>query len=273
MTPGGLAPLLRHSGLEPRVAVVLGSGLGDVSRAVTVAAEMDLDGALGLPAPDVAGHARSASVGVWGATPILVLSGRYHLYQGLTAAQVAAPVRAAAELGVSILILTNAAGGLDPVLQVGDLMLIRDHINLPGMAGASPLIPTSAAQPVEFISMGDAYSTRLRGLAIEAGREAGIDLREGIYAMVAGPSYETVAELRMLRLLGADAVGMSTAPEVVAARALGLDVLAISTITNRAVPDDGAAPSHAAVLQEGQRAADRLRRVLDGVLARLEPQV
>lgn len=263
---GAIASMIRASTLEPRVALVLGSGLGDVAARIDVAARANLDDVLGLRVPAVAGHAREVIVGRLGPQPIVALVGRYHLYQGLTASEVAAPIRALAGTSIRTVVLTNAAGGINSDFRVGDLMLIRDHINLPGLAGHSPLVPPLDGGAVSFVPMRDAYSAALRELAMRAGHDAGLPVRDGVYAMVAGPSYETAAELCMLRALGADAVGMSTVPEVVMARAIGLDVLAISLITNRAVPEEDAVPSHDEVLREGQRGAQALARLIDRLL-------
>lgn len=268
MTHADLHALLAASGLAPRVALVIGSGLAPVVAELDVAARAGMDELFGLRVPGVAGHAREVVVGRFAGVPILVYLGRYHLYQGLTAAEVAAPIRALEGTPVRYLVLTNAAGGLDPAFAVGELMLIRDHLYLPGLAGQSPLIPPRGAE-VDFIPMRDAYAPELRELAHSAARAVGVSFREGVYAMVAGPSYETAAELRFLRAIGADAVGMSTVPEVVMARAIALDVLAISTITNRAVADEPATPSHEEVVREGARAAERLSAVLGALLPRL----
>jgi len=268
VTHADLHALLAASGLAPRVALVIGSGLAPVVAELDVAARAGMDELFGLRVPGVAGHAREVVVGRFAGVPILVYLGRYHLYQGLTAAEVAAPIRALEGTPVRYLVLTNAAGGLDPAFAVGDLMLIRDHLYLPGLAGQSPLIPPRGAE-VDFIPMRDAYAPELRELAHSAARAVGVSFREGVYAMVAGPSYETAAELRFLRAIGADAVGMSTVPEVVMARAIALDVLAISTITNRAVADEPATPSHEEVVREGARAAERLSAVLGALLPRL----
>lgn len=263
--PNSLGVLIAATGLEPRVALVLGSGLGTVVADIDVVARAPMDQVFGITVPGVAGHAREVVVGQYAGTPVVAFLGRYHLYQGLSAATVAAPIQALADTPVRRLIVTNAAGGVNPDFQVGDLMLITDHLNLPGLAGQTPLVPTGGTE-IDFLPMRDAYSPVLRDLAHKAAGAIGLTLREGVYTMVAGPSYETTAELRMIQRLGGDAVGMSTVPEVIMARALGLDVLAISTITNRAVPDEPAVPSHQEVVREGQRAAERLGRWLAAVL-------
>ncbi len=266
---GRFRAFLAETGLAPSTAIVLGSGLGDLAGRLEGGARAGMDDLLAMEAAPVAGHAREVVVGRWREQPVLLFLGRYHLYQGLTATQCAAPIRALAGTSVRRVILTNAAGGLNPAFQVGDLMLIADHLNFPGLAGHSPLVPPPAGVPVTFVSLRDAYDPGLRRLAWAAAERAGLAVREGVYAMVVGPSYETAAELRMLRAAGADAVGMSTVPEVVMARALGIDVLAISTITNRAVPEEAAPPSHEEVLREGRRAAERLACLLESLLPEL----
>lgn len=228
----------------------------------------EMDATVGIAAARVSGHAREVWIGVLAGRPLVLLLGRYHLYQGLTPSQVAAPIRALEGTGVRTVVLTNAAGGINLSFQIGDLMLITDHVNLPGLAGQTPLMPPIGGE-VEFVPMRDAYAPTLRAAAREAASAAGVMLREGVYAMVAGPSYETAAELRMLRMMGADAVGMSTVPEVLAARAMGMDVLGISTITNRAVPEEDVTPSHEEVLREGARATASLRRLLTELVPRL----
>ncbi len=261
-----LAPLLAEAGVQPAVAVIAGSGLGALAERVEVVRREAMDEVLGVAAPPVGGHARELLLGRWAGVPVLLFLGRYHLYQGLSAAEVATPVAALAGSGVRALVVTNAVGGIDERLQPGDLMLITDHLFLPGLAGQSPLIPPPSQTGIEFVSMRDAYDLELRALARKAAGELGLPLKEGVYAMVAGPSYETTAELRMLRLLGAQAVGMSTAPEVVMARALGLRVLGISVITNRAVPEEATPPSHEEVLEAGKRAAPLLARLIEQLL-------
>jgi purine-nucleoside phosphorylase len=183
------------------------------------------------------------------------------------------PVRVMHALGVKTTILTNAAGGLNPDYNVGDLMLIRDHLNIPGMAGHNPLRgPNDESIGPRFPDMTEPYSAALRALARDVAREAGFSVQEGVYAYVAGPSFETPAELRFLRMSGGDAVGMSTAPSTVVARHAGMDVLGVSTITNMALPDPrpGTAHSHEEVLAMGQQATPRLISLVRGVVRRLE---
>jgi len=187
--------------------------------------------------------------------------------------KVTLPIRVMAELGIGTFIVTNASGGLNPAYEPGDLMIIRDHLNFPGLAGNNPLRgPNDESLGPRFPDMTTAYDARLRALAHQVAEEAGITLREGIYAYVGGPSFETPAELRFLQFAGGDAVGMSTAPEVVVARHAGIRVLGISTVANMALPDPppGLTLNHEEVLEMGLRAVPRLIAVVRGVLSRLD---
>ncbi len=245
--------LRRHAGGPLHVAVVLGSGL---SHAVT--ARLDgpqigysrLDGAPNLM---LAGHPGSAHLGTWAERRIVAFAGRPHLYQGFSPRDVTYFVRLAAAAGAHTVVLTNAAGGIEPELTPGDLMLISDQINL---TGASPL--AGGPTPNPFVDMNGAYSPALREHARTAAAHFGITLKEGIYAGVRGPQFETPAEIRMLRRLGADAVGMSTVLETIAARTLGLDVLGISLIANKT----GGHVSHEDVLSVSHDGSERLSQVL-----------
>ena len=259
---------VNESGLHPQTAVVLGSGLSEVAGSLDVVARAPMDDLLGVSAPGVAGHAREVLVGRWNGHAVVAYRGRYHLYQGLPIRDVVAPILALAGTPVRRLLLTNAAGGLNAAFHVGDLMLVTDHLSLPGLAGAMIGMQTGA-DAVGFVPMRGAYDADLGRRVLEAGEPLGIVLRQGVYAMVAGPQYETAAELRLLRLAGADAVGMSTVPEVVAARTIGLTVAAISVITNRAVPDEEQAQDHREVLEAGDRAGPMLVAVVGSVLERL----
>ncbi|MCS7050744.1 MAG: purine-nucleoside phosphorylase [Thermomicrobium sp.] len=256
--------LARSYRLEPEVFVVLGSGLGALPEDVEIVTRVPLDSVTGIVAPAVAGHARELVLARWQAIPVWFSLGRYHLYQGLSAAAVASPIAMLASLPVRCVVLTNAAGGLDPTLEPGELVLIRDHLYLPGLAGQHPLIPPPGA--VRFFSVRDAYDPMLRAAVRQCASERGIALREGTYAMVAGPTFETAAELRWLRAAGADLVGMSTVPEVIMARALGRRVLAISVVTNRAVPEEERIPTHEEVTAIGKAVQPRLWALLRVVL-------
>ena len=255
----------RLGGLRPRAAVVLGSGLGFLADEVEEAVRIAYREIPGFPETAVAGHKGELVVGRLEGVPVVAQSGRFHLYEGHPPEVVARPVRVFAALGVRTVILTNAAGGLRPTFRPGTLMLIADHINL---TGRNPLIGPVQDGDGRFPDMSGPYDAGLRRLAREAALAHGVPLEEGVYCALLGPSYETPAEIRMLHRLGADAVGMSTVPEVIAARARGLACLGFSTITNAAA---GMGPplSHAEVLTVGRQVADRLATVIRGVLKRL----
>jgi purine-nucleoside phosphorylase len=241
---------------EIDLAVVLGSGLSELIADRAVFDRIDYED-LGIPVAQLAGHAGQALVGRWHGKRVLAFAGRVHSYQGFGAREVTRNVTIAAEHGAKTLLLTNAAGAINPEFAAGDLMVISDHINLSGM---NPLVGSGLSNP--FVNMTDAYSAHLRKLA----HSADPNLREGIYAGMLGPTYETAAEARFLRAIGADAVGMSTVLETIAARAKKLDVFGVSLITNLV-----AAPevSHAEVTEVAQRAAPRLARLLDAIVERV----
>jgi purine-nucleoside phosphorylase len=254
--------------IAPAVGVVLGSGLSELSGALDVEATIPYAEIPGWPVSRVPGHENRMTVGRLAGCPVLMLSGRVHFYEGYDLSQVAFPIRVMRRLGIQSIILTNAAGAVNPDWEPGDLMLIRDHINFMGMAGFSPLrgLNDDAVGP-RFPDMSQAYDRDLQARAREAARQTGNSLREGVYACLAGPSFETPAELRFLRMAGVDAVGMSTVPEVVAARHAGMRVLGISGISNKANLDGSTPTSHAEVLAAGARIAPRMASVIQGVLA------
>lgn len=226
-----------HSTHRPTVGLILGSGLGALADAIEsseIVATADIPH---WPTSTVQGHSGRLVIGPMAGQTALVLQGRTHFYEGYSMGHVTLPIRVMIELGIKTLIVTNAAGGLNPDFEPGDLMIIRDHINFPGMAGNNPLRgPNDERYGPRFPDMTTAYDPALRALAQRVAADAGFALREGVYAYVGGPSFETPAELRFLQRAGADAVGMSTAPEVVVARHAGLRVLGISTIANLALP-------------------------------------
>ncbi len=255
-----------RAGARPQVAVIAGSGLGELAAEVGSAVRINLADIPGWPVPGVEGHGRELWVGELAGKVVAVQTGRVHLYEGFSPAEVAFNVRVFGLVGVRELIVTNAAGGLNPDFKVGDLMLIADHISLPGLAGLNPLRgPAPPEWGPRFPALTGAYSARLRALARQAAAEAGFSVWEGVYVMVGGPSYETPAEARLLRALGGDAVGMSTAPEVVVARQMGLEVLGISCISNVWF-QPAAEPSHADVLAAVAGAVPRLRRLVRRVI-------
>jgi purine-nucleoside phosphorylase len=252
------------TGLTPRVALVLGSGLGNLADEIDTPIRIPFAEIPHFPIPTVAGHAGSLELGSLAGTNVVAMRGRVHFYEGYSLQDVTFPVRVMRCLGAEILIVTNAAGGLNEAFETGDLMLVVDHLNLMGLSGHSPLVGP------QFLDMQTAYDPHLRTLAQRAATDNGFTLHEGVYAMVAGPTYETRAEIRFLQRGGADAVGMSTIPEVIVARQEGMRVLGISGITNMAV-GDSAAPetSHADVLAAGERIRPRVAAVIRGVLASL----
>jgi purine-nucleoside phosphorylase len=257
----------------PRAVIVLGTGLGGLADQLDESQAFPYADIPHFPRSTVAGHAGRLVFGTLAGVPVAALQGRFHLYEGYTAAQIVHPVRVLARLGAEIVVVTNASGGLNPAFCAGDLMLMRDHIGLASMAGLNPLMgPNDPDFGDRFPPMTDAYDPALRDLARQVAGEQGITLREGVYVMVTGPTYETPAELRYLRQIGADAVGMSTVPEVIAARHMGRRVLAISCVTNQAlVGESGEAekPDHLSVVATAEAAATALTTLVKGVIARL----
>lgn len=221
--------------LRPQIALVLGSGMGEFAERIQDAEIIDTEQIPGWPRSTVEGHRGRLVIGQLGGKTVLVQQGRIHFYEGYTPQQVVFPVRAMHHFGIKTLILTNAAGGINPAFATGVLMLMQDHISFPGLSGYNPLIgPNDATFGPRFPDMTTIYDAELRALAKRTAAEQNVTLHEGVYACVSGPSYETPAEIRMLRTIGADAVGMSTAPEATAARHAGMRVMGISGISNMA---------------------------------------
>ncbi len=250
----------------PDVMLVLGSGLGALADAVEDRIEIPFAEVPGFPSAGVVGHAGRYVAGTLEGRKVLVQSGRFHVYEGHPASLVIAPIRIGAGLGIDTILLTNAAGGVNRGFVPGDIMLIADHLN---MMGRNPLIGDAAEGEERFPDMSVAYDAELRALAESVALERAVPLRRGVYAAVTGPTYETPAEIRMLSLLGADAVGMSTVPEVIAARARGMRVLAFSLITNHAAGISLDPLSHDEVLETGKAAAETFGGLVRGVLRRL----
>ena len=247
------------------VGIILGSGLGGLSKSIADAVRIPFGDIPGFPEVTVAGHEGAVIVGSLGGREIVALSGRFHMYEGHPAALAAFPVRVFHALGAHDLFVSNAAGGISSKLAVGDLMMISDHLNL---MGTNPLVGESRDGEIRFPDMTDAYNPGLRWLLRTTAEALGIKLREGVYAGLLGPSYETPSEVKMLRLLGADAVGMSTVPEVIVARALGMRVAGVSCITNAAAGVTGAALSHAEVLETTNRVSAAFESLVTEFLAR-----
>lgn len=265
--PEAAARILRERiGGIPEVLAVLGSGLGGLAEEVEDPVSIPFQELPGFPPAGVGGHQGRFVAGTLEGRRVLVQAGRFHLYEGHPSEVVVAPVRTAAALGIPTLLVTNAAGGVNPELGPGTLMLIRDHLNL---MGRNPLTGPTVGEEPRFPDMTQAYDPGLRSLAHRTAEALRIPLAEGVYAAVPGPSYETPAEVRMIGLLGGDAVGMSTVPEVIVARARGMRVLGISLVTNPGAGISPAPLSHQEVLEAGREAAPRFQRLLRGVLARL----
>jgi len=247
--------------------VVLGSGLGAFAESLEDATAIPYSDIPGWPQSTATGHAGKMVAGMAGGVPVIALAGRAHLYEGYTAQQAVYGVRSLAKLGVKSIVLTNAAGGINPAFAPGMLVLISDHINLQGQ---NPLTgPNDDSLGPRFPDMSEAYSKRFREIARRAGEEFGLTLPEGVYAGLAGPSYETPAEIRYLRAIGADLVGMSTVPETIAANHMGMKVLGISCVTNFAAGVIEQKLDHREVLEVGERMKGTMAELLRRVLPRL----
>ena len=250
---------------EPKIGVILGSGLGGLAKDVQDATRIAYGDLPGWQRSTAPGHAGELVVGTLSGKDVAVMSGRIHYYEGYDIAAIGFPVRVLRAWGVRTLIITNACGGLNPAFKAGDLMVLSDHINF---MAVNPLRgPNDDSLGPRFPDMVGTYTEALRKVA----HSVDPDLREGIYVAVAGPNFETPAELRMLRGLGADAVGMSTVPEVLVARHMGMDILAISTVTDMAtgIPGQIEHVTHEAVLAVANRAGERLAAVIKGVIAKI----
>jgi purine-nucleoside phosphorylase len=256
-----------RSDLVPKVGIVLGSGLGGLADELEEAVAIPFAELPGWPAATAPGHVGRLLLGRLGGTPVVMLQGRFHVYEGNDPGLVIQPVLLFGRLGAEIVVLTNAAGGVDPSFGPGTLMIISDHLNL---TGRSPLFgPNADAIGPRFQDLTDAWSPRLRAGLRAAGEAEGVALAEGIYAGLLGPQYETPAEVRMLRGLGADAVGMSTVLECIAARWAGLEVCGVSLVTNAGAGYSGVPLSHEEVLEAGAEAGPRLARVIRRFIADL----
>lgn len=254
----------------PQVGLILGSGLGGLADAVEEAVKIPYQELPHWPVSTVIGHSGKLVLGRLEGRRVAVMQGRAHYYEGYSMAQVTLPVRVMQRLGVEVLIVTNAAGAVNPEFEPGDLMMITDHLNLIGMAGLSPLRgPNLDVFGPRFPDMSRAYNWDLQRLARRVAIENGLQLREGIYACLAGPSFETPADLRFLRGVGVDAVGMSTVPEVTVAHHGGTRVLGISGVSNKANLDGNTLTTHEEVLDAGKKIVPQLITLIQGVLAHL----
>jgi purine-nucleoside phosphorylase len=251
----------------PEVAVVLGSGLGGFASALEDSVVIPYVDIPNFPRSTAIGHAGRLVVGKLGTVTVAAMQGRVHQYEGYSSREAAFPIRVLSRLGVRRLVLSNAAGGINPAYSKGALVLLSDHINL---QGNNPLNgPNDDRFGPRFPSMSQAYDVRYRRIAQQAARELGYELPEGVYAALAGPSYETPAEIRYLRAIGADLVGMSTVPEVIVARHVGIGVLAISCVTNMAAGLAEGEINHDEVLETGERVRDTFLALLTAILPKI----
>jgi purine-nucleoside phosphorylase len=256
----------RRIRLTPRVGVILGSGLGGIADAIQAAVRIPYRDVPGFPSATVIGHAGELIAGTLGGTPVVALSGRFHMYEGHDASLAGFPVRVLHALGANTLIVSNAAGSTRDAVGPGALVVLTDHINF---TFRNPLIGPLEEGDIRFPDMSHPYDAELRALAHEVAREHGFPLADGVYCAELGPSYETPAEIRMFMKLGADLVGMSTVPEVIVARARGMRVLGFSCVTNLACGLAAAPITHEEVIETTARVATRLQSIVRGVVEKL----
>jgi purine-nucleoside phosphorylase len=263
--------LLSRTMLRPKIGLVLGSGLGAFADSLSDFARVPYSQIPAFPRSTAIGHAGQMVIGNAGSIAVAAMQGRVHLYEGYAAEEVAFPIRVFGRMGIRAVVLTNAAGGINLKYQQGALVLIKDHINLQGQ---SPLVgPNDDRFGVRFPDMTHAYSIRFGKAAQEEARKLGLTLDDGVYAALLGPSYETPAEIRYLRTIGADLVGMSTVAEVIAARHMGIEVLAISCVTNMAAGILDQPLSHDEVMQTGERVRGQFEGLLRAVLPRMAQDI
>jgi purine-nucleoside phosphorylase len=252
---------------QPQIGLILGTGLGGLAQAIQNATLIPYREIPDWPISTVMGHSGQLVIGELEGKPVLVMQGRIHYYEGYTMQQVTLPVRVMQRMGINILIVTNAAGAIHPDFNPGDVMLITDNLNLAGMCGLNPLIgPNLDELGPRFPDMSQAYDRQLCDLARKVARERNFTLREGVYAGLSGPSFESPADLRFLRIAGADAVGMSTTSEVIVARHGGTRVLGFSGISNKANLDGNTITSHEEVLEAGRLIVPKLEMLIRGIL-------
>ncbi|HEX6269586.1 MAG TPA: purine-nucleoside phosphorylase [Anaerolineales bacterium] len=255
---------------RPRVGIILGSGLNALADSVQKADAIPYGHLPNWPVSTVQGHAGRLVIGELEGQTVFIMQGRIHFYEGYSMSQITLPVRVMQRLGLEVMIVTNAAGGVNPNFTPGDVMLITDNLNLIGMMGMNPLMgPNIDELGPRFPDMSQAYDRKLMELAREAASQSNIKLLEGVYCALSGPSFEGPADLRFLRLVGADAVGMSTVPEVIVARHGGLRVLGFSGISNKANLDGSTVTTHEEVIEAGKVIAPKLEKVIRGVLSLL----
>src|ERR1700739_2850727 len=259
--------ILSKSRLRPKIAVVLGSGLGAFADDLTTPTRVPYEKIAGFPKPTVEGHAGRLVIGKVDEIPVAAMQGRVHFYEGYSVKDVVYPMRVLRQMGIQAAILTNAAGAINLNFSQGALVAIRDHLSLNGV---NPLVgPNEDRFGPRFPDMSRAYCPKYREIAIAQGRKLGIDVKEGVYAALSGPSFETPAEIRYLRTMGADLVGMSTVPEVIVAQHMGIRVLGISCVTNMAAGILDQPINHAEVLETGERVKGQFIALLRAVLPRM----
>lgn len=252
---------------QPRVGIILGSGLNDLADSVQKADIIPYGDLPNWPVSTVHGHAGRLVIGELEGQAVFIMQGRIHFYEGYSMSQITLPVRVMQRLGLEMMVVTNAAGGVNPAFTPGDVMLITDHLNLIGMTGLNPLMgPNLDEIGPRFPDMSQAYDRKLMDVARKAAAQTNIPLLEGIYCALSGPSFEGPADLRFLRMAGADAVGMSTVPEVIVARHGGLRVLGFSGISNKANLDGSTVTTHEEVIEAGKVIAPKLEKITRGVL-------
>jgi len=264
------ASLRAKLSVAPKIGLILGSGLGGLAESVSNAVVLPYEQIPHWPVSTVLGHSGRLVAGELAGQAVVVMQGRAHYYEGYEMSQIGLPIRVMRRLGVETLVVTNAAGGINREYEPGDLMLISDHLNLIGMAGANPLRgPNLDEFGPRFPDMSQVYDRQYRQIARQTARELGLTLHEGVYFCLSGPTFETPADLRFLQMIGADAVGMSTVPEVIVARHSGMRVLGVSAISNKASLDGEATTTHEEVFEAGKVLAPRLEGLVRGFLERL----
>ncbi len=264
MTNEAYSFIKSKTNLSPKIALVLGSGLSELTEVLTDAVSINYSEIPGFLKTTVPGHKGQLFIGKLNGREVYMLAGRFHFYEGHSAKEITSYVPLLKSLGVEKLLLTNAAGGINPDFLPGDLMVIDDHINF---AGVNPMIgPNDDSLGPRFFDMSDAYSNKMRNIIHEAAESCGMLLQSGVYAMYSGPSFETPAEIRMLSVLGADAVGMSTVPEVIAANHCGIEVAGISCITNKAAGLSETKLSHEEVMETGQMVKDKFKTLVTHIV-------
>lgn len=267
------AVIRSRSQLQPKIGLILGSGLGDIADVMTDAVQIPYEDLPHFPTSGAPSHAGRLHLGHLFGVPTVIMQGRVHMYEGYSPQQVTFPIRIMKLLGIESLLITNAAGGINPAHEVGDLMVLDDHIDLGGMAGLDPTRgPHLPDLGPRFTPLNQAYHRPYIVKIQQVAKAQGVKLHKGVYSYQVGPSFESPAEIRMLKLMGADAVGMSTVPEVIVARNAGLKVLAISAITNLAIddPDAEAITTEAEVWENVRHIIPRLRRLVEGFIQEFE---